>query len=200
MIFEFTITFSVPKDTWNAEEISETIFGSGLNDVLVLTGTRGMVGLDVFRESSSAEHAIESVINDIVKIYPNAVFLDVKPDLVSLADIAKLVGQSRQNLSKLVEFPPPTITGSKPYWHLYQVIKWYETKKSIPFPTNTIETSKAAWMFNLQLEKIRLEEFMEPSTIDISELKGMLTKPGQPSATIEDMNRDIASHVAKTNF
>lgn len=159
MIFEFTITFSLPKDIWDAKKIPETIFGAGLNDALVLTGTRGMVGLDIFRESSSAEHAIESVISDIVKIYPNAVFLDVKPDLVSLSDIAKLVGQSRQNLSKLAEFPPPTITGPKPYWHLYQVIKWYKANKSVPFPTNTIETSKAAWMFNLQLEKNRLEEF-----------------------------------------
>ena len=40
---------------------------------------------------------------------------------------------------------------------------------------------------------------VKPATVDITDLKGMLTRPGQPSATIEDMNRDIAIHVAELN-
>ena len=155
MIFEFTITFSIEK--WDADEISEQVFGSGIHDALVLTGIKGVVGLDVFRESTTAMQAIESVVQEILKIYPDAELLEVKPDIVSKSEIASFVGHSRQNINKLVGFPPPTITGSKPYWHLYQVVKWYESKNKFPFPAKIVETSKAAWMVNQQLEKRRLE-------------------------------------------
>ena len=160
MIFEFTITFAIPEKKWDIDDISDKIFASGFNDALVLMGIRGIIGLDVFRESPAAEKAIETAFDDVTKVFPDAVFLDVKPDLVSISDIATLVGQSRQNLRKLVEFPPPTITGPKPYWHLYQVIKWYEKRRMIPFSKNTIETSKAAWIFNLHLEKQRLQSLI----------------------------------------
>ena len=61
-------------------------------------------------------------------------------------------------------------------------------------------------MFHLQAGD-RLQLFVEnedrivvkPAMVDITELKGMLTRPGQPTASIEDMNRDIAIHVAESN-
>lgn len=156
MIFEFTLTFSIPNQKWDVDEIADKIFGSGMNDVLVLTGIKDVVGLDVFRESTTAMKAIESVVQDVMKVFPNVVLLEAKPDLVSKSELASLVGQSRQNINKLVGFPPPIITGQKPYWHLYQVIKWYESKKKFPFSEKTVEASKAAWIFNQQLEQKRL--------------------------------------------
>jgi hypothetical protein len=155
--FEFTVTFSVPNLEWNEDYISNKIFGSGLNDALVLLGIRDVIGLEVFRSAPTAEEAIKSVTTDIRDVFSDAVILEVKPDLVSIADIASLVGQSRQNLRKLVGFPPPTITGSKPFWHLFEIIRWYKTKGKIPFSDNAAETSKAAWIFNLQLEQKRLD-------------------------------------------
>ena len=41
---------------------------------------------------------------------------------------------------------------------------------------------------------------VKPATVDITELRWMLTRPGQPIASIEDMNRDIAIHVAQYGF
>ncbi|MBF0367929.1 MAG: DNA-binding protein [Magnetococcales bacterium] len=158
MIFEFTVVFSIQDQKQDVDEISNRLFDAGLDDALVLTGIKGIVGLDLFRESISAEEAINSAINDFFKAFPDAELIEVRPDLVSIADIAKLVGQSRQNLRKLAGFPPPIITGAKPYWHLYQVIRWYETKKrKKPFAPNIVETAKSAWRLNHQLESRRLE-------------------------------------------
>jgi hypothetical protein len=156
--FEFTVTFSVPGLDWDEDQISNKIFGSGLNDALVLLGLRGVIGLDITRSAPTAEEAIKSAISDIRGVFPEANLLEVKPDLVSIADIAKLVGQSRQNLRKLRGFPPPTLTGAKPYWHLFEVSRWYADQGKTPIPNTTVETSQAAWAQNLQLEQQRLEQ------------------------------------------
>ena len=158
--FEFTVTFSVPGLDWDEDQISNQIFGSGLDDALVLLGIRDVIGLDITRSAPTAEGAISSAISDIRNAFPKAILAEIKPDLVSIAEIAKLVGQSRQNLRKLQGFPPPTLTGAKPYWHLFEVVRWYESQGKAPIPNTTVETSRAAWAQNLQLEKQRLEQLL----------------------------------------
>ncbi|MGN7614216.1 DNA-binding protein [Magnetococcales bacterium HHB-1] len=157
MNFEFTIVCAIQDQRWDPNDISNKLFESGCDDATVFTGSRGTIGLEFYRESDSAEEAISSAIENIQGAFPDTEILEVKPDLVSLAHIADLVGQSRQNIRKLAKFPPPSVTGANPLWHLYRVIRWYEDHKGKQFQDGIVAVTKAAWVYNLRLDKSYLE-------------------------------------------
>jgi hypothetical protein len=64
------------------------------------------------REAESAKRAIVSALEDVKKAIPAAKLIEAGPDLVGLADVADMLGMSRQNMRKLMlvhaaNFPAP---------------------------------------------------------------------------------------------
>ncbi|MBF0137976.1 MAG: hypothetical protein H7833_17615 [Magnetococcus sp. DMHC-1] len=157
MKYQFSLTFPVAREKWDINEIANKLYDAGCVDSTVFTGVRGIVCVEFHRESESAKDAINTAARDIQSAFPAAEILEAKPDLVNMADIAELVGQSRQNIRKLVDFPPPSISvAAKPLWHLYLVVRWYMEKTAIRFDNMLPEVSMEAWLYNQLLEKNRL--------------------------------------------
>ncbi|MBF0153513.1 MAG: DNA-binding protein [Magnetococcales bacterium] len=157
MIYNFSLTFPVSRKDWNINDISNKLYESGCDDSTVFTGIRSLVCVEFHRESASAKDAIHSATDDIMRAFPDTHILEARPDLVNMADIAELVGQSRQNIRKLVDFPPPSAnTATKPLWHLYLIVKWYMEKTGIQFDNTLAELSREAWMYNQSLETNRM--------------------------------------------
>ncbi len=157
--YDFSLTFKIQDELWDVEEITNRLFEAGCDDALVCTGVRNTVLLEFDRESTSANDAIKSAEKDILKAFPQAVIFEAKPDRVSLEDIAKYTGKTRQNVRKLQNFPEPVSTSPNPFWHLFQVIVWYRENKKETFDKSIFEVSKAAWIYNQDIDKKRFKRY-----------------------------------------
>jgi len=60
----------------------------GCDDALIGIGKRGKIALNFIRESSSAKEAVHSAIAQVVLAIPQAVFLEVNPDFISVTEVA----------------------------------------------------------------------------------------------------------------
>ncbi len=157
--YDFSLTFKIPDEKWDIEEITNKLFEAGCDDATVFTGIRNTVLLEFDRESTSAEKAIQSAEKDIIKAFPRAVIFEAKPDRVSMVDIANITGKTKQNVRKLHNFPEPVSTTPKPFWHLLQVMVWYKENKKADFEPSMFEVSKAAWHYNQQLDIQRIKQY-----------------------------------------
>ena len=85
----------------------DTLFEAGCDDALVGLGASGLVGLGFTRGGEDAEVVISTAVKQVLSALPvGAQLREVKPDLVSLADVAARLSVSRQALQKR-DMPPP---------------------------------------------------------------------------------------------
>src|SRR5690349_2496048 len=125
--YKFILNFRLPNTDDNPDDYLDALYEAGCDDASVGTGSHGMIGFDFTRSAVSAEDALYSAISDVRKAIPGATLVDAGPDLVSLTDIADIVGCSRQNMRKYAMgevksvnafFPEPVFTGAPSLWHL----------------------------------------------------------------------------------
>src|SRR6266545_5566987 len=115
---DFTLVLSgVPELT---DELTDALFEAGCDDATV--GQReGVVFLDFSREARSPREAILSAVTAVEGAGVGARVARVEPDdLVTMAEIARRAGRSRENIHQLVTaergpggFPPPVANLTK---------------------------------------------------------------------------------------
>jgi hypothetical protein len=116
-------------------EVEDALFESGCDDALL--GTRdGTVYLDFDRQASSFREAILSAVADVEGAGIAAQVARVEPDeLVTMAEIARRAGRSRENIRQLVmglrgpgDFPPPVanLKQRSPIWRWTDVSRWLQ--------------------------------------------------------------------------
>jgi Predicted transcriptional regulators len=128
---------------------------------------KGKIALNFIRESSSAKKAVYSAIQDVKRAIPRAVLTEVSPDYISLTEVAKLLGCTRQNIRNLLikseeKCPRPIYSGTPSIWHLSDILNWlYEEKKyRNRIDPTLLELSKVSKDFNIvrQWETVDSEE------------------------------------------
>ncbi|PWE28772.1 hypothetical protein DDZ14_18795 [Maritimibacter sp. 55A14] len=98
---EFELVFALPEGEHDAFELMDAVFEAGFEDAIVGTGVLGMIGIALEASSDQAEDAILDAARAIQKQLPaGSVLREVRPDLVSLADVAKRLEVTRQSLQK----------------------------------------------------------------------------------------------------
>ncbi|MCI0457276.1 MAG: hypothetical protein L0Z62_09885 [Gemmataceae bacterium] len=134
--YDFTLVLSgVPELT---DELTDALFEAGCDDATV--GQReGVVFLDFSREARSAREAILSAVAAVEGAGVGARVAHVEPDdLVTMAEIARRAGRSRENVHQLVTgergpggFPPPVanLTKRSPVWRWTEVARWLAEKE-----------------------------------------------------------------------
>ena len=169
--FDFTLTFALSKHNNNLEDFLDGLFNAGCDDALVGTGMPGSIALNFSRTARSAEHAIRQGISDVQKAFPDADLLELKPDLVGISDIAELLGCSRQNIRKLAmggksNFPCPSVSGSVPLWHFYEVADWMSNNSRVQIKPRApdLEVAKIAYEKNLEIQRSRYQILVNRST------------------------------------
>ena len=111
MEFEFDIVVSLPKGADDEAAIMDALFEAGCDDAVVGLGASGIIGLGFTRAGEDAEVVISGAVTQVLSALPTGTQLrEVKPDLVSLADIAARLSVSRQALQKR-DMPPPSLGG-----------------------------------------------------------------------------------------
>lgn len=167
-VYEFTLTFSLPQKQGggeNPEQYTDALYEAGCDDALIGNGTHGSITLDFMRESAAAEEAVSTAIDNVKTAIPGAELNEVKPDLVGVSAIAKLLNCSRQNVQKHVtsdpfDFPVPAYTGRSPLWHLAEIASWIlgeQNQIKMTLDEEIYEISKVAFKLNINVQKSRLE-------------------------------------------
>jgi hypothetical protein len=108
--YEFDLVFSVPGNLDEADLV-DRLFVAGCDDAVIGLGTPGLVAVSLERRGSDAESAIAGAARQIAVALPaDSELREVRPDLVSQADVAARLGVSRQALQKR-HLPPPSVAG-----------------------------------------------------------------------------------------
>jgi hypothetical protein len=165
-MYEFTLKFALPDHGADPEQYMDSLFEAGCDDATIGIGKRGAIALNFSRESASAQEAVHSAIANVKKAVPGAELVEITPDIVNLADIADLLGCSRQNLRKYAAgeiktvktaFPEPIHSGATSFWHFCEIANWlYRHTELRPNPA-LAEVARIAASLNLELQRKRIE-------------------------------------------
>ncbi len=110
MEFEFDLVYSLPGEA-NEGAILDALYDVGCDDAAVGLGASGLVGLGFTRTGRDPEAVISATVKQVMVALPDGTKLrEVRPDLVSLADVAARLKVTRQALQKR-QMPPPSLGG-----------------------------------------------------------------------------------------
>ncbi|MBU4423846.1 MAG: DNA-binding protein [Gammaproteobacteria bacterium] len=157
MEYEFTLKFKLPVGEADIDAVVERLGEQGCTDALVGLGQAGYIGLDFVREAQNAEAALLSAMDDVKRAVPGAVLVEAGPDFVGLTDVADVVGQSRQNMRKLMlsnsnQFPSPVHSGSASVWHLAHVLEFMQ-ERNYKFSSSVLDVARTTMQINLVKEQ-----------------------------------------------
>ncbi|MFK8256950.1 helix-turn-helix transcriptional regulator [Erwinia sp. AnSW2-5] len=160
MEYTFTLKYQLTDQAGTSDVLVERLAEAGCDDALIGLGIPGRIALEFIREASSAQQAMESALEQIRSVLPDARLFEVSPDYVGLTDVADLIGVTRQNMRKLMlahylTFPAPIHEGIATIWHLADVLTWLESRGGYRVPENVQEAAAAALNLNLSNEILR---------------------------------------------
>jgi predicted DNA-binding transcriptional regulator AlpA len=164
--FEFTLHFKLPPDRPEPKDWLDALYEAGCDDATVGVGRLGQIALVFAREAATARKAVSSAIADVERAIPKGAFIAADPDLVGLADIATLVGMTRQNLQKYatnaikapaIAFPPPVVLGSDAKWRQAELMPWLQQIKPGALTPEKASVSIATAEFNIKYQSQRLQ-------------------------------------------
>lgn len=108
--YEFDLVLALPEGT-DEGAILDVLYEAGCDDAVVGLGASGLVGLGFTRAGQQPEAVISRTVKQVLRGLPQGTRLrEVKPDLVSLADVAARLKVTRQALQKR-RMPPPSLGG-----------------------------------------------------------------------------------------
>jgi hypothetical protein len=98
---EFELVFALPGSEHDAFALSDAVYEAGFEDALVGTGIAGLLGVELEAEGEDAEKVILDAARALIRALPQGTTLrEVRPDLVSLADVAEKLEVKRQALQQ----------------------------------------------------------------------------------------------------
>lgn len=164
-VFDFNLVFALPDGGGKAEAYLDALFEAGCDDATIGLAVPGRIALAFSREATSADAAIKSAIQAVCKAVPGARLIEAGPDLVNLAEIADVVGFSRQNMQKYATgkirqieapFAPPVVSGAPSLYRLYEVCQWLRRHTDISLGQHICDLSLQTARLNMKLQQQRL--------------------------------------------
>ena len=109
--FEFDLIFALSEGGPDEGAILDALHEAGCDDAVVGVGRPGSIGLAFIRAGRDPEAVIVEAVGQAAAALPEGAELrEVRPDLVSLADVAARLQVTRQALQKR-PMPPPSLGG-----------------------------------------------------------------------------------------
>jgi len=98
--YEFTLRFQLQDENDNPENYLDLLFEAGCDDALVGVGSLGSISLNFTRKASTASAAVTSAIQNVLSAIPSAILIELAPDLVNTTDIADIISDRFQKLTR----------------------------------------------------------------------------------------------------
>lgn len=109
--FEFELIVALPPDAPTPDVVLDALFEAGCDDGVIGVGASGLLGIAFTRSGVDAEAVITAAVEQVLEALPEGAALrEVRPDLVSLAEVAARLAVTRQALQKRA-MPPPSLGG-----------------------------------------------------------------------------------------
>ena len=109
--YEFELIFALPQGAQDAFALSDAVFEAGFEDALVGTGVTGLLAVALEAAGEDAESVILGAARALIRTLPAGTTMrEVRPDLVSLADVAEKLEVKRQALQQR-KMPLPVAGG-----------------------------------------------------------------------------------------
>ena len=97
----FELVFALPSERHDTYELSDAIFAAGYDDAVIGSGAPRLLGVEIETNGENAESTILEAGRAILERLPTGTVLhEVRPDLVSLADVAEKLNVKRQALQQ----------------------------------------------------------------------------------------------------
>lgn len=166
-MYEFTLKFHLPANAKDPESYVDALYEAGCDDATIGIGKRGSLALEFVREAASAEEAVNSAIRAVAKTIPKASLVEIAPDLVDLADLAELLGCTRQNLQKYAtgqirsvseSFPDPVTTGNPSLYRLAEIVNWLARNTELSPSKSLIDLARTTSHVGLEIQRQRLAQ------------------------------------------
>jgi predicted DNA-binding transcriptional regulator AlpA len=163
--YEFTLRLRLPADKPDPGAWLDRLYEAGCDDATVGVGRKGFIAVMFTREAANARKAVSSAIRDVRTAIPDAELVAADPDLVNLAELARLTGCTRQNLRKYAAgemrtvkdlFPPPALSGPESFWRLAEVGEWISRHTKLKLERELLEVAYATSKLNLRMQGTRL--------------------------------------------
>lgn len=174
---QFTLIVEGPD--LQSDAASDALFDAGCGDALVGRAD-GIQYLDFDRDAESLEGAVLSAVSDIESVTGVEVVRLADAGLVSMADIAKRTGRTRESVRLLIagergsgDFPPPVTDPRSRYrlWRSSDVDRWFVENLGTP-PIDRDDRVVAA--INAGLDLRHNARFVAPeSQADLRDLVGL---------------------------
>jgi len=172
MEYIFTLKYQLAEHELDSDALIERLGAAGCDDALIGIGFAGRLALEFTREAVSADVAMLTALADVKRAMPLARLLEASPDFVGLTDVAEAVGVSRQNMRKLMlnhsaSFPIPVHDGSTAIWHLFDILRWLESKGGYVLERGLLDVARAAWQVNLVKESRHLPSDISAELVEL---------------------------------
>lgn len=168
--FEFDLVFSLPDGgEKDAFDLADRVYEAGFEDAVIGTGMPGLLAVSLECEGVDAETVITETARQILHHLPKGAFLrDVRPDLVSLADVAGRLSIQRQSLQKR-PMPKPVTHGLYRVTEIFDVLtQQLDNKPSVRFD---IERAKPWFAAGKGAQRVNAR--LALGDIDASSLEGV---------------------------
>lgn len=110
-VYEFELVFRLPSGDHDPYALTDAVIDAGFDDAIVGTGNPALLSVDLESGGRDPEIAIRDAARALLAALPTGTSLrEVRPDLVSLADVAARLNIHRQALQQR-EMPPPSAGG-----------------------------------------------------------------------------------------
>lgn len=109
--YDFELVFALPEGAHDPYALSDAVFGAGYGDAVIGVGVPGLLAVEIETGGEDAESVILTAARAILRALPaGSVLHEVRPDLVSLADVAEKLKVKRQAMQQRA-MPAPVAGG-----------------------------------------------------------------------------------------
>lgn len=180
--YNFVLHFELPNPNDNPEAYLDALFEAGCDDAVVGTGLPGCLALDFTRESASALAALTTAVSDVKAAIPQARLTEVGPDLLNMSDIADVVSEQVQSITRQTvrkyamaevvrvknRFPAAAVSGNSPVWHLADVLAWMLENEKLPSgqAEHLLEAALTIKKFNAAFLAEKLDLTKDPALLE----------------------------------
>jgi hypothetical protein len=177
--FEFDLVFALPAGDFDAFELSDAVYGAGFSDAVVGTGKKGLVAITIETEGENAEGAILSAAQAILPNLPQGTTLrEIRPDLVSLEDVASRLNVKRQALQQRT-MPLPACGG---YYRVTEVanclrVEVSRAQRRPRFDLAVVEPWFAAGRGAQRLNALLALGALDSASLEIREFEDVIPHP-----------------------